>query len=83
MPSGFKRADHVAGLVVILGRAAQAMQIIGSQDGKAFHCHAPRHILDVRIKAAIFMDDDDAGIFAFGAWLHKVAGAAGITPESG
>jgi hypothetical protein len=58
------RAERRARLVLVRRRAAEGRKRVGRQRGETFERNAPRHVLDVRVEAAVLVDDDDAGRFA-------------------
>ena len=62
---GLERADHVARLVLVVGRAALRRQIVAAEGDEAFLGHAPRHVLDVRVEAAVLVDHEHGGIGSF------------------
>ncbi len=74
--------DHILALglgvklarLVFLGRrAASDREKIGRQGEIALDREAARHILDMRIEAAVLVDDDDGGPFAHGVAAHEIA----------
>jgi len=56
--------EHVARLVLVLGRAAERRQEVRRQRDKTFQCHTARHVTNMRIEATVFVDDDDAAELA-------------------
>src|SRR3546814_19285916 len=50
-------ADHLARLVLVGGRAAGRRQEVDSQGDETLQRHAPDDVLDVRVEAAVLVDD--------------------------
>ena len=57
-------ADHFARLVLIGRRSARRREEIRCQSHETLQRHATGDIADMRIEAAVLVDDDDGGQFA-------------------
>ena len=56
-------AEHLAAFVVVTGKAAQRGEPVRRKRHEVREGEPPRDVLDMRIQAAIFVDDDNAGQF--------------------
>ena len=53
-----KLGDQLHRLVAVGWRSAVARQIVGSESDESLNRQPPRHIADVRIESAVFVNDD-------------------------
>jgi hypothetical protein len=64
--------DHLARLVLVGGRAAERREHIDRQCQEAFQRKPARHVLDMRVEAAVFVDDKDGRAFDFVLAAHQL-----------
>ncbi len=55
---GLEIGEHIARLVLVGWRAAIGRQHVGGEGEKAFEREPPRDVLDVRVEAAVLVDDE-------------------------
>ena len=64
---------HRAPVVVVARIAAERRQAVGREREEALHRRAPRHVLDVRIQAAVLVDHQHRRQRPVARRLHQVA----------
>jgi hypothetical protein len=82
-PLAVEPADHGAGEILVRRRAAVAAQHVHAQGEESVQRHPPRHVLDMRVEAAVLVDDDHRGQTAGIARAGEIAGERAVRPRPG